>query len=82
MKHLVFTTQDHFTRISFMAFKSPEAIAMIKSVGYNLRPPYLEKFHGFPFNQGQGYDKICWLQPKITLPGEVLWPSIHPWPMH
>jgi hypothetical protein len=65
-----------------MAFKSPQAIEVIKSVGYNLRPPYLEKFYGFPFDRGQGYDKICSLQPKITLPGEVLWLSIQRRPMH
>jgi hypothetical protein len=53
VKHLVFTTQGHFTRRSFMAFESPEANALIKFVGYNQRPPYLEKFYGHPFNQGQ-----------------------------
>jgi len=71
VKHLMFTTQGHFTRRSFMAFESPEANAMIKSVGYNLRPPYLEKFYGLLFNRGQCDNKTYWLQTKTTYPGEV-----------
>jgi len=64
-----------------MAFHSTAANALIKPVGYNPRPPYLQKFYGLPFIQGQCNDKICWLQPMTTLHGEVLWPSIHPRPM-
>jgi len=80
VKHLVFTTQGHFTRC-FMAFESPEANTMIKSVGYNPRPPYLDKFYGVAFNRGQCDDKTCSLQPKTTLLGEVLWLFIHLRPM-
>ena len=49
-----------------MASELPEANAMIKSVGYNPRPPNLEKFYGFLLNKGHRNDKICWLQPKTT----------------
>ena len=34
-----------------MAFYSPKANAMIKSVGYNPRPPNLENFMAFHFSE-------------------------------
>ena len=43
---------------------SPEANVMIKPFGYNPRPPYLEKFYGFPLTEANSMIKSVAYNPE------------------